>query len=250
MEDLIVAQKGQCDNYCIFLASKFFKTIDDYINLELGCSRFYGNLTKFFYNPISVTKKTMYLFPYLRTLHLYNSNDEYLTGGQIQWYVSWVKISYNETIKLKQERNIEFKNIEFNYKDEMYSFAEYLHKNPRNYNWMFECEIPNGVKSIGSHVFSGMRKLVSITIPSSIKSIEKDCFHSQNQLKELQLKSYLKDYDFVSELSSCTKLTSIQMPMKSNWKLIGRKLLMKENNSTIKTIHFPSTIRLINNIKI
>ena len=35
------------DHYTMFIASRHFETIDDFINLELGVKRFYGNMTKF-----------------------------------------------------------------------------------------------------------------------------------------------------------------------------------------------------------
>lgn len=75
-------KKYQLHQYAIFIASRWFKTIDDFINLEISSPRFLGNLTKFFYNPIPITPTTRKLFPCLRTLYLYNKkgclfeNDE------------------------------------------------------------------------------------------------------------------------------------------------------------------------------
>ena len=40
------------NNYCLFLASMHFATIDDFINLELCTPRAKNNMSKFFYNPI------------------------------------------------------------------------------------------------------------------------------------------------------------------------------------------------------
>ena len=50
------AKRGQLTNYCLFIASRWFESVDDFINVEKGCKRFYGNVTKFFYNPISLNK--------------------------------------------------------------------------------------------------------------------------------------------------------------------------------------------------
>ena len=66
---------GTLDNYTIFIASRHFNTIDDYINLELCTSRFNGNMTKFHYNPISMTQTTRKFFPNIQTLYLYSSYD-------------------------------------------------------------------------------------------------------------------------------------------------------------------------------
>ena len=42
-------------NYCAFITSRWFESIEDFINLEMGIKRFNGNMTKFFYNPIPLT---------------------------------------------------------------------------------------------------------------------------------------------------------------------------------------------------
>lgn len=71
-----INRKGHLHNYAIFIASRWFKTIDDFINLETSSPRFLGNLEKYFYNPIPLNIKTKALFPNLRTLYLYNPNDD------------------------------------------------------------------------------------------------------------------------------------------------------------------------------
>ena len=76
MEYLQIEKKGQCHNYCIYLASMHFSSIDDFINLELAVKRFHGNMTKFFYNPIPLTLVTRKFFPCLRTLYQYTDYDE------------------------------------------------------------------------------------------------------------------------------------------------------------------------------
>ena len=67
MINISIEKKGQCHNYAIFLASKYFESINDFINLEKGIKRFTGNMTKFFYNPIVLTKENRNYFPNLRT---------------------------------------------------------------------------------------------------------------------------------------------------------------------------------------
>ena len=63
------------DHYSMFIASRWFETLDDYISLEKGIRRFYGNMEKYFYNPVSIDERTKKFFPYLRTLCLYSSED-------------------------------------------------------------------------------------------------------------------------------------------------------------------------------
>ena len=78
MKSHIIINKGQLDLYTIFISSRWFESIEDFINLELTIPRMNGNMTKFHYNPISITKKTREFFPYLQTLYLYDKSDEIL----------------------------------------------------------------------------------------------------------------------------------------------------------------------------
>ena len=64
------------DHYTMFIASRWFDTIDDHINLILSTKRFQLNLTKFHYNPISLTKTTREFFDHLQTLYLYSEEDD------------------------------------------------------------------------------------------------------------------------------------------------------------------------------
>ena len=64
------------DNYTVFIASRHFNTFQDYVNLELSTSRYQGNMTKFHYNPISITRSTRKFFDHLKTLYIYDSHDD------------------------------------------------------------------------------------------------------------------------------------------------------------------------------
>ena len=59
----------------MFIASRWFDDINDLITLETSVRRFYGNLEKFYYNPVSIDETTRKFFPYLQTLHL-NKHDD------------------------------------------------------------------------------------------------------------------------------------------------------------------------------
>ena len=67
---------SKLDNYTVFIASRHFGSIEDFIHLEMSTSKFYGNMTKFFYNPIPLTKVTREFFSYLRTLFVYDKDDD------------------------------------------------------------------------------------------------------------------------------------------------------------------------------
>ena len=64
------------DQYTMFIASRWFESIEDHINLMMSTKRFQLNITKFHYNPISINKRTREYFDHLKTLYLYSSKDE------------------------------------------------------------------------------------------------------------------------------------------------------------------------------
>ena len=66
---------SQLDNYCIFLSSKWFESIEDHINLTKVCKRLKLNMEKFHFNPIPLTETTREYFPFLQTLYQYYQND-------------------------------------------------------------------------------------------------------------------------------------------------------------------------------
>ena len=63
------------DNYSIFLASQYFNTIDDHINLVRVCKRLRCNMERFDFNPIPLTPLTRPFFPNINTLFQYNLKD-------------------------------------------------------------------------------------------------------------------------------------------------------------------------------
>ena len=67
----------QLDNYCLFISSKYFKSINDHINLVQTCRRLKLNMEKFYFNPLSLTQQTREYFPNLQTLFIYYSNDNH-----------------------------------------------------------------------------------------------------------------------------------------------------------------------------
>ena len=87
------------DNYCLFIASRYFESLDDHINLVKTCKRMRFNMEKFHYNPTSLNSETVKFFVNLETLHIYGEGDEYLKGGRIQAYCEWNKKGWHESEK-------------------------------------------------------------------------------------------------------------------------------------------------------
>ena len=95
---------SKLDNYCVFIASRYFNSLQDHINLLFVSKRFRCNMEKFHYNPISVDEETVKIFPNIQTLNIYNDNDKYFKGVRIRKYCDWRKYSYHKTLKIKEKR--------------------------------------------------------------------------------------------------------------------------------------------------
>ena len=98
------------NNYCLFLASQYYETIDDFTNLEISTTRAMNNLSKFHYNPIALTQQTLPLFSNLQTLYLYSENDNQFTEDE----------------KIKQRKEI--KMMEVLFLDEMRQLEEWTNR--------------------------------------------------------------------------------------------------------------------------
>ena len=56
-------------------------------------------------------KTTRQFFPNLQTQWLYSLKDMIFIDGQIKWYVCWYPINYTKSLKIREEKEIEFKKI-------------------------------------------------------------------------------------------------------------------------------------------
>ena len=137
---------GMMDLYTIFIASRHFNSINDFINLELCTRRFNGNMTKFHYNPISLSQSLLHFFPNVQTLHLYQKDDTFLEGGRIIKYVDWRRLGYYDYYikkSIENDKEIEFKAVVFT-KDDCHD--EMTKQNPyKKYDFRYHFKIPDGV---------------------------------------------------------------------------------------------------------
>ena len=123
MKNLKIAPKGRIDHYSIFIASRWFKSIEDLINLELSCPKFLGNMKKYFYNPIPLKNELeRNLFPNLQTLYLYNKEDnKFLNDDKIKKRKKvkgcYFKMMYEEQILIENELKREMKEIIYIYEE-------------------------------------------------------------------------------------------------------------------------------------
>ena len=213
------------DNYCIFIASRYFESLDDHINLMKVSRRMRGNMEKFHYNPISISKQIANFFPNVETQHIYQE-EKYLTKGRIAFYVDWNRFTYSETQQIKQMnegKNIEFKNVIWTQKD-----MENIYKKndiPETkdgmllLNYFKEITIPESVTKINENSFIGYN-FDKLILPSTLKILPQNVFEK------------------------CKKLTNISITLNKNQDIFGNRIFnihhLKED------IVFPSSIKIIN----
>lgn len=65
------------DHNCLFIASRYFNDIDDYINATKVCKEYRGIMDEYRYNPIPFNNKNeRNLFSNIEVYHFYNMNTE------------------------------------------------------------------------------------------------------------------------------------------------------------------------------
>ena len=233
-------KKGQLDNYCLYIASMHFNSIEDYINLELAVKHVQGNMTKFFYNPIPITNKTLKFFPNIRTFHFYKPTDEFIENSKFIQYNIFYTMSYQKSLMMKrnhrnckmnfkhiiytkEDRNIEYKKGHDEWYDETFGKMKYL--NEQDYQSMMEFashshfshdfEIPEGVHEIQSECFSWYNDLCSITLPKSLTKICEKCFAGNMKLEEIVFPQNVKILEN-DVLRDCICLNKVQFPQNIN----------------------------------
>ncbi len=102
-----------------------------------------------------------------------------------------------------------------------------------------EIELPEGLKSIGMEVISGMM-ITKLRIPESVERIKKLAFYSCRELEEVWLPSHLTEIP-VSMFEECTKLKTVHMP--ETIESIGSEAFY--GTGFVNTLFLPDNIRSI-----
>ena len=270
------------DNYCVFIASRHFTSLQDFINLEFVCKRFRGNMEKFHYNPISVTDQTIKYFPNTETLNLYTPEDQYILRNRITAFWDWNKIGVFESKNKSNGYPTIYKRLTFTQKDRdllhsnglqqfrndqmskyhrfginaieddsHYKHEFILHSDIRTIDdECFKCfslkkiSIPTTVTSLGAYCFSQC-DLKEIEIPESINSIGMNCFFGCTSLMKLTfLSGILQSYQHYSFMDF-SSVTELHVPRE--WKLEGDRLF-RINLGRLQSIELPSSIKSVNSL--
>ncbi|ELP84775.1 hypothetical protein EIN_075240 [Entamoeba invadens IP1] len=236
---------SRLSSYHIMIVSKYLMTINDFINLELVCKKFDGNMEKFHFNPIPLNYKTLRYFPNIETLHLWDVKDKNFKNGLITNTVEngdcenkgvlkkkffriivWSSVDF-KIVNRNKSRNIEFKNVTYtqNYKNK---FGNNIPRRVTSigYKCFSECSsltsitIQSSVTSIGAWCFFDCINLSSITIPSSVTSIGIQCFGECSSVRSVNIPSSVKS---ISDgcFCKCSSLTSVTISL--NVTLIGNQ---------------------------
>ena len=185
----------QLDSYSLMIVANYFKTKEDFINVQLVCKKFKETSEKFHYNPIPLDKSSRKLFPNLETLHLYSKTSEQFSDGRIFRNVLLYTVDYNEFLKQKELGNI-CKNV------------EYTKMNRIQYG----LEIPENVNILGERCFSHCQQVEEIKIPKNIQIVKHGCFDGCENLKSIDIPftvTTIGNFCF----TNCCSLTYLSLPM-------------------------------------
>ncbi|ELP91753.1 hypothetical protein EIN_522300 [Entamoeba invadens IP1] len=229
------------DSYHIMIVSKYFKTIEDYINLELVCKKCICNMEKFHFNPIPLSYKTIKYFPNIETLHLWhmydeNFGNEFLVDHQndkchqniikcnnvvvtksFYQIVVWFHVYY-PTVDQYKNLNFKFKNVIYTQNDRIkFGNTIPLCVTQIGLYCFNECQnlssiiLPSNVTSLGFGCFSCCKYLSNIVIPTSVISIDDYCFYECRSLSDITIPinvTTIGDYCF----SKCNCLSYVNIP--------------------------------------
>ena len=152
-------QRSFNDHYAIMITSKYFESIDDFINLELAVKAYQGNMARFHFNPIPLTKSTRPFFESLETLYIFDKNDDkFEDDPNIFRRVVWYQVEYSQTQDGK--KHIEFKNV------------IYTESDRRKYGLI----LPPTLQELDKRCFFICQELHEIEIHSCIRYVAPDCF--------------------------------------------------------------------------
>ncbi|ELP95278.1 hypothetical protein EIN_430840 [Entamoeba invadens IP1] len=192
---------SRLDSYSLMIVSKYFTSIEDYINVEFVCKKFQNNTEKFHFNPISISTKTRKFFPHLETQHLYSNNDFKISSKRIIKFVLWNIVDYKTFLKENGQGNV-CRNV-------MYT------KNDRE---RFGVDVPTGVNQLGCNCFRASR-IPSLSLPKTVTAIGDFCFNGCKRLSKVSFPPVIRvigDSAFQDDIM----LESIELP--HNVKTLGK----------------------------
>ena len=214
------------DSYSMMVASKYFKTMEDFANIEMANSKFGENIDKFHFNPISITPNQLHMWPNLETLHLYTDNDiktwmNYNGDMEKIFKIElWTDISDIDAVDLSGDISRKWEGMKATFRNVRLRNPDILGEVDRAGNYKFNDDVYTAgkqkdakfvIKTIDDGVFRGNSKLMSITIPDSVESIERSAFCGCGGLTSIKIPNSV-EYIECDAFCGCGGLTSITIP--------------------------------------
>ena len=214
--------------------TKYFMTIEDFINIEKTSKECNGFVEEYVYNPIPFTKPKEYqIFRNIETYHKYGDPNE-LKNPPVNAKPVKHKIVWNATniLTLSDQDKNDFNNGKCTYKQLYY-------KDDANDKDLNELIIPKGTNTLINHNFENYM-MSTVNIPTSISTIGNSCFIECKNLREIDIPpSVISIGD--NCFAYCGKLSTVNIPPSVT--KIGNNCF--SNCSSLTSIGIPPSITKI-----
>ena len=98
------------NQYCLLIISKYFNTIQDYVNLVKTCKEFKDIIKQYRFNPIELDENELKIFENIEEYHFYSKTNSLISIPNIKKYIHWIdKITYLDYLTIQE--NHEYKNV-------------------------------------------------------------------------------------------------------------------------------------------
>ncbi|ELP94510.1 hypothetical protein EIN_209190 [Entamoeba invadens IP1] len=182
---------SKLDRYSLMIVSKYFKTMNDFINMVHVCKK-YGEIPSMFhYNPIPLKNKKKF-FPNIETLYLYNKSDKKIPG-YFKYFYDY-KVSYQQFLSFQTEDTV-FNKVIFDGRDweRYHSFKGATQFSCRCFNsrtaYLPRSLDTTGVTKFEELCFIGNAKLEEIILDSRLTHLPLMCFQMCTNLKAIDLRN-------------------------------------------------------------
>ena len=256
--------KPKLNMNCIKIASYYFTTVNDFINLQMTSKRLREVMNQLQFNPIQFNKKQspLFYFPNMKEYHLYHPNDSLLPKSVNIHNVVWYPMNYEKRKSLiinNPYQSFTFKAIEYSHEDRDSEYQRFIEEHyktnkrmivpekdneeenaERHYREEHTFVLENNVVSIQPELFKCYYQVNKVVFPSKLTSLSPSCFFLCETVKEIVLPSTLlslPDYCF----AFCLNLAKITIP--STVTYIGKECFYHCRN--LKTISIPSSVKHI-----
>ncbi|KAL7720990.1 hypothetical protein QTN25_002192 [Entamoeba marina] len=229
------------DSYSVLIVSKYFNSIQDYINIICVCKKFKETTEKLRFNPIPI--KSLGLFPKLQTQYLYSEQDTKIEG--IDRYEIWYKVNYEMYLQLINDstrcHTITYTKEDAKiFGDSIPNEVNFIEKKCYSFSKIKEVTIPNHVTSLGNCSFAWCTNLESITFPSTLKELNSGCCNYCFSLTSIHIPSTIQSIGSFN-FYDCSRMNQFNIP--TSVTSIGQSCFF--SCTSIQSITLPQTLIIL-----